>query len=175
MKTITKLLLGLFLFTGALTQAQVSVNVNIGTPPAWGPPAPVEARYYYLPDIATYYDINTGQYLYVSNRRWVRARALPPAYRSYNLYGGPKVIVNNYRGNAPYVYYRNQAGRYHRNHAPSRYAYAYRGAPRKSYKAVHYNNNRGNVHYNNNRGNSHNNHGGGGHGNNQGHGGHGRH
>ena len=171
MKTIKKLLLGLLLTTGSLTQAQVSVNVNVGTPPAWGPAGYAPVRYYYLPDIATYYDVNTSQYIYVSNKKWIRARALPRAHRNYNLYNGYKVVMTDYNGNAPYVYHNTYITKYPRGYRGVAQhsigkprAYAYTGAPHKQYKAVKYKN-RGKGHYKHN--------GKGHHGKNHGH--HGRH
>lgn len=110
MKTFQTLLIAIaFIATGS-TQAQVSVglNVNIGSPPAWAPPPPVhtEVRYYYLPEIQTYYDVNTRHYIYLDRGRWARRTYLPVAYRDYNLYRGPKVVVENYYGATPYTYYK---------------------------------------------------------------------
>jgi hypothetical protein len=151
MKAIQHALLGIVFFTTALTQAQVSVSVNIGTPPVWAP-APVEARYYYLPDIATYYDINTAQYVYVSDNRWVRTRALPPAYRNYDLYNCPRVVVNNYRGNAPYVYHTTYVKRYPSHYRGAHYAYAARPQAHYHRAPQHHGNGHGRGHGN---GNSH--------------------
>ena len=67
MKTLKYLIVGLLFISASLSHAQVSVNVNIGSPPAWGPAGYSDVRYYYLPDIDTYYDINTSQYIYVNN------------------------------------------------------------------------------------------------------------
>ncbi|PZR23768.1 MAG: hypothetical protein DI539_02005 [Flavobacterium psychrophilum] len=126
MKTIRTLLIAITVMVFGSTQAQVSVglNVNIGAPPAWAPPPPVhtEVRYYYLPEIQTYYDCNTRHYIYMDNGRWARRAYLPVAYRGYNLYRGPKVIVNNYYGPTPYTHYR-----------PARVAYA-RPVKHKHYK-----------------------------------------
>jgi hypothetical protein len=123
MKNMKHLLLGLLFFSCAFSQAQVSVNVNIGSPPAWGPAGYTDVRYYYLPDIDTYYDVNTTQYIYINNGAWVRASALPPAYRSYNLYNGYKVVVNDYRGTTPYVYYKEHKVKYPKG---------YKGKPQKN-------------------------------------------
>lgn len=110
MKTIRTLLIAITVMVFGSTQAQVSVglSVNIGAPPAWAPPPPVhtEVRYYYLPEIQTYYDCNTRHYIYMDNGRWARRAYLPVAYRGYDLYRGPKVMVNNYYGPSPYTYYR---------------------------------------------------------------------
>jgi hypothetical protein len=112
MNATKKLLLGLLFFTCAVSQAQVSVNVNLGSPPAWGPAGYTDVRYYYLPDIETYYDVGTRQYIYVNNGAWTRAKVLPATYRTYNLYDGYKVVVNDYRGTTPYVYYKDHKVKY---------------------------------------------------------------
>jgi len=104
-------------------QAQVSVNVNIGTPPSWGPQGYDDSRYYYLPDIDIYYDVVQSQYIYDNNGRWVRERRLPAKYRQYDLYGGYKVVLTNYKGDAPYSY--------HSKHRAS-YPKGYHGKPQKN-------------------------------------------
>ena len=103
MKTFKYLLAGTFLVCYAFSSAQVSVNVNVGIP-AWGVPVTTE-RYYYIPDIETYYDIPSREYIYLNNGLWVRSVSVPTIYRHYDFYRGRKVIINDYRGNAPYAYY----------------------------------------------------------------------
>jgi hypothetical protein len=44
--------------------SQVSVNVNIGSPPLWGPSGYSNIDYYYLPDVQAYYDIRPAIYLF---------------------------------------------------------------------------------------------------------------
>jgi len=112
MKALKQLLLGLVFFTCSYNYAQVNVNVNLGAPPAWGPAGYTEVRYYYLPDIYTYYDVGTREYIYMNNGTWVRASVLPVAYRRYNLYNGYKVVLNDYRGATPYVYYTTHKAKY---------------------------------------------------------------
>ena len=123
MKIKNFLLLGLLLFTCGIAEAQVSVNVNVGTPPPWGPAGYTEARYYYLPDIETYYDVNKSQYIYINNGKWVRAAMLPVAYRRYDLYRGYKVVVTDYRGATPHVYYKKHKVKYPKG---------YKGKPQKT-------------------------------------------
>lgn len=123
MKSSKKLIIGVvFLLTG-LMNAQVNVNVNIGNPPAWGPAGYTDVRYYYLPDLETYYDIQTANYIYVNNGKWIRARTLPVGYRSYDLYGGYKVVLTEYRGNSPFVNFKTHK---------VKYAKGYKGKPQKT-------------------------------------------
>lgn len=75
-------------------QVRVNVNVNIGSQPSWGPAGYDYVEYYYLPDIESYYYVPTRQFIYLSGPNWVFSYGLPPAYRSYNLYTGYKVVIN---------------------------------------------------------------------------------
>jgi hypothetical protein len=113
----------LILLMSVFAQAQVSVNVNIGTPPNWGPQGYDNSRYYYLPDIDIYYDVTQSQFIYDNNGRWIRENRLPSKYRQYDLYGGYKVVLNDYRGNAPYTYHSK-----HRANYPK----GYHGKPQKN-------------------------------------------
>lgn len=74
--------------------AQISVNINIGTQPAWGPTGYDHVDYYYLPDIDCYYYVPGNQFIYLSGGRWIRSASLPAQYRNYDLYSGYKVVVN---------------------------------------------------------------------------------
>ena len=105
MKTIKIAILGLFLMAASATQAQVSVNINIGSPPAWGPVGYTNMEYYYLPDIQSYYDVRASQFIYFGGNRWVRSSRLPNRYRNYDLYNGHTVVLNDYHGRTPYVYH----------------------------------------------------------------------
>lgn len=109
----TKLVVLIALFAATVSsKAQVSVNVNIGTPPVWAPAAPVEVQYYYLPDIEVYYDVPARMYIYFSNGAWRRASYLPSRYRGYDLYHGHTVYLNDYHGRTPYVYYKQHKVKY---------------------------------------------------------------
>lgn len=125
MKTIKIAIAGLFLLVANATQAQVSVNVNIGTPPAWGPSGYAEMEYYYLPDIEAYYDVRASQFIYFGGGRWIRATRLPRQYRNYDLYGGYKVVLNDYHGRTPYTYFDRHRVTYYKG---------YHGAPQRPYR-----------------------------------------
>lgn len=74
--------------------AQVSVNININSQPAWGPVGYDYVEYYYIPDIEVYYSVVYQKYIYWNNGRWVWVTALPSRYSYYNIYNGYKVVIN---------------------------------------------------------------------------------
>ena len=119
MKTIKLLTLALILAFAGSAYGQFSINVRIGTPPSWGPAGYSGVRYYYLPDIETYYDVQNSSFIYLSGNRWIHSRNLPARYRNYDLNRGYKVVMTDYRGNTPYINFRD-----HR----MKYAKGYRGA-----------------------------------------------
>ena len=116
-------------FNRAQAQPGISVNIQVGAAPAWIPSGYNNVDYYYLPDIQAYYYVPQRQFIYMDGGRWLFGATLPVRYRSYDLYHGYKVVVNEPR---PYlhdniyrerygrgsVYYRQQAGRApYRSHA----------------------------------------------------------
>jgi len=74
--------------------AQVSVNVNIGAQPVWGPTGYDHADFYYLPDIGVYYSVVKQQYVFREGNAWVFRKTLPPQYASFDLYKSYKVVLN---------------------------------------------------------------------------------
>jgi len=131
MKTIKLLIIAVLFFTASSTKAQVSINVNIGTPtvnvnvgtpPVWGPVGYDDVEYYYLPDIQVYYDIRLSQYIYFGNGKWIRTRNLPNHCRNYDLYHGYKVVLTDYHGRSPYTHYHTHKTKYYKG---------YKGKPQK--------------------------------------------
>ena len=114
MRRIIFLTISLFFIGFKVADAQISVSVNIGTPPMWAPQGYVEARYYYLPDIDTYYDVHAERFIYLSRGRWVHVSTLPYAHRHYDLYNGYKVVLNYH--DRPYVDYHVHRSRYPRGY-----------------------------------------------------------
>ncbi len=84
----------------AAAQVGISVNINIGSQPVWGPTGYDYARYYYFPDIDAYYSIPNHQYIYFDGGRQVIATALPARF-NFDLYSGYKVVINEPR---PYLH-----------------------------------------------------------------------
>jgi len=110
------LLLGIFFAKNTEAQVHVSVNVNIGSQPQWGPVGYDHVDYYYMPDIDVYYYVPRQQYIYMNAGRWVFAASLPERCRSYDMYRGYKVVVNE---PTPYRHcevYRERYGRYKGNY-----------------------------------------------------------
>jgi len=142
MKRTNFLVVCIFIVFTGFVQSQVSVNVNIGTPPAWGPAGYSEVQYYYLPDMEVYYDVHRSNFIYFSDSRWVRRNYLPARYKNYDLYRGYKVPIQNYSGNYPY---------YHFKQHKIKYAKGYVGKPQKNIGARK--NNQNKQHINNQSGN----------------------
>ncbi|WP_460576153.1 hypothetical protein [Hymenobacter coalescens] len=92
------------LLLGRPAEAQVRVQVNIGAP-AWGPPVPTGAQYYYIPEIDGYYDLYSQSYLYFDPyyNDWVSAPALPAYYAGYDPRFFHPVVVQ-YVGRQPWGY-----------------------------------------------------------------------
>ena len=91
------------------SKAQVSVNINIGSQPVWGPVGYDHVDYYYLPDIESYYYVPTRQFIYLNAGQWIFSASLPGRYRNYDLYRGYKVVINNPR---PYLHHKDYRVRY---------------------------------------------------------------
>lgn len=140
MKTLKIMTIGMMMFFGLNSMnGQVSVNVNIGTQPSWGPVGYSSVDYYYLPDIECYYDVRATQFIYFNAGVWIRSGHLPREYRGYDLNRGYKVVLTDYNGPRPYADFR-----YHR----VKYYKGYRGAPQQCIGyAYHDNHNRGYRNY----------------------------
>ena len=116
MKNLKLILIGTLLVLSGAAKAQVSVNVNIGSPPMWGPSGYTEVRYYYLPAVEAYYDIEASMFIYYTRGVWVHRTYLPGRYRNYDLYNGYKVVMTDYRGNAPYIHFKDHKKKYYRGY-----------------------------------------------------------
>jgi len=132
MKTLKFVVVGMMLILAGALQGQSSVRVHIGTPPAWGPAGYNNVRYYYLPDVEAYYDVQTAMFIYMSGNTWVHRSYLPDRYRNYDLYHGYKVVMHDYHGNAPYTNFREYR---------MRYSKGYHGSPQRNIGVRDYHNN----------------------------------
>ena len=112
MKTLKLVVLGIVLFFASATQAQVSVRFNIGSQPAWAPVGYEDSRFYYLPDVEAYYDVNNSMFIYYEGNSWIHRSYLPNRYRNYDLYSGYKVEMRGYHGKTPYYNHREYKAKY---------------------------------------------------------------
>jgi hypothetical protein len=162
--------LGISALFASPVSAQVSVNVNIGTQPSWGPAGYDHVDYYYLPEIESYYYVPTRNFVYLNGNRWTHAKHLPRRYNGYDLHRGRKVVMNSPR---PYLQHRTHRSNYsYARYTPAvRQRVIYRDAPRNHYYSNKHsyrnNDHRGNGKHDYRRNDKHN-----GRGN---HGGHGKH
>ncbi|WP_316752387.1 hypothetical protein [Pedobacter gandavensis] len=94
-KLIIMSLLGVMGILPFRAAAQISLNINIGSQPLWGPVGYDHVEYYYLPDVESYYYVPKQQFIYQDRGKWIFSRTLPSRYRNYDLYNGYKVVVNS--------------------------------------------------------------------------------
>jgi len=116
MKTLKLLVVGMLLIFAGSVQAQISVHLNLGTPPQWGPVGYSDVQYYYLPDVEAYYDIPSSMFIYYNGVSWIHRSYLPSRYRNYDLYNGYKVPMSDYRGRTPYSNFRQHKMQYARGY-----------------------------------------------------------
>lgn len=95
-----KILLALVLLLGTSsvvrTEAQnVSVNINIGSQPSWGPIGYDYVEFYYIPEMNVYYNVPMSSFYYYDRGGWISSRYLPYRYSNYDLYGMYKVVIND--------------------------------------------------------------------------------
>jgi len=96
-------------------------SVSVGTQysnPAWATDYYSGVRYYYFPDIETYYDLANQDFVYLDNGQWMFSNSLPSMYSGYNLYTSYEIALNvnvyepwmhhhYYVSNYPRYYYRS--------------------------------------------------------------------
>lgn len=102
--------------------AQVSVNINIGSQPQWGPSGYNHVDYYYMPEIESYYYVPTKKFIYYSGNSWVHRRTLPSRYRNYDLYSGPKYVINSPRPYMQHNVYKVKYSKQRPHHVQQRYS-----------------------------------------------------
>ena len=93
-KLILAAIFGVASLSSISTKAQISLSINIGSQPAWGPTGYDHVDYYYLPDVDAYYYVPTSQYIYQVGGQWAWRSSLPARYGSYDPYNSYKVVVN---------------------------------------------------------------------------------
>jgi hypothetical protein len=101
-------------FYSTSLQAQVRQYTN----PGWAPAYYSGVRYYYIPDIETFYDLVNQDFVYLDDGQWQFSDGLPPMYSGFDLYNAyvvaldlnvfqPWMHFHLYVSNYPRYYYRN--------------------------------------------------------------------
>jgi hypothetical protein len=116
MKILKFIVIGMILLFAGELQAQVTVDVKVGLPPAWGPAEYPSAHYYYLPDVESFYDVQSAMFIYYDNGMWIHRPYLPQRFKEYDLYNGFKVVSTDYKGNNPNNYFREFKTKYHKGY-----------------------------------------------------------
>lgn len=96
--------------------------------PNWAPPYYTGARYYYMPDIETYYDLADQNFIYLNNGQWIYSSMLPSIYSGYDLYNS-FIITLNINIYQPWMHHQYYVSHY----------------PRYYYNNVYMGNDRGNI------------------------------
>jgi hypothetical protein len=109
---ISAIILVIVLGLRSIGDAQVSVRVNIGLQPVWGPVGYDYAEYYYLPDIEAYYYVPERRFYYMEGGVWVNALVLPGRYHDFDLYRAHKIVINEPRPYLHHSVYRARYGSY---------------------------------------------------------------
>ncbi len=123
-KVITKLTIALTALVMALSFTSCGSSYYAGDGyydnyydynPVWAPDYYYGTRYYYFPDIETYYDLATRNFVYLNNGQWLFVEALPPIYSAFNLRNAFIVIVNRsvYNPWMHHHYYNSHYPRYY--------------------------------------------------------------
>jgi hypothetical protein len=102
MKTIQISLVTLITMFTLQANAQLSVSLNLSSRPQYHNRYVNESRYYFLPEIEAYFDIQANLYIFNSPRGWVRSAYLPEYCRNYNINRGQRIALT-YIGNTPFV------------------------------------------------------------------------
>jgi len=110
-------LLSASMFTGCsmYTYSTPGAYTNSYTNPTWAPPYYPGVRYYYLPDIESYYDLSTSEFIYLYDGVWRYSRTIPSYYSTFDLEDCFTVVlnINVYRPWLHHQYYVSHYPRYY--------------------------------------------------------------
>lgn len=123
MKNLQIILAAFIIFFTFESNAQISINVNLGSRPQYHDRYENQVRYYFLPEIEAYFDIQAGIYIFNGSRGWVRSNYLPEYCSNYDVNRGYRVALT-YIGNTPYSDFNFHKQKYYReNHRNYRAEY----------------------------------------------------
>ncbi len=109
-------IVGIFIVLAAPVNAQINIDLNVGSQPVWGPVGYDYVENYYVPDLDLYYNVPQNRYYYYEKDRWVYNTNLPSRYSRFNLYNHYKVIVNEPEPWRKHKYYKDKYYSYRGRH-----------------------------------------------------------
>lgn len=113
---VAVMLLSMTIFNGCNTYRQGTYGTQTSYEnPQWGPSYYDGTRYYYLPDIESYYDIYTREFIFLNHAQWIYSPYLPSIYPDFNLNNAFVVVVNS-NINQPWMHHQ-----YYVSHFPRYY------------------------------------------------------
>lgn len=93
---IAVMLISMTMFNGCSTYRQGTYESQTSYEnPQWGPYYSDGTRYYYLPDIESYYDLYTQEFIFLNQAQWIYSPYLPSIYPDFNLNNSFVVVVNS--------------------------------------------------------------------------------
>ena len=127
MKAFKKIWVLLLLFIslygtpGCDTTSHGYASVQYVNPP-WAPPYYPGIRYYYFPDIETYYDLSSRDFACLQNGQWLFSDYLPANYAWFDLYSG-FVIALHFNVFQPWMHHQYYVSHYPRYYYHNVYGY----------------------------------------------------
>jgi hypothetical protein len=144
---VAVMLLSMTIFNGCNTYRPGTGTYETQTSyenPQWGPSYYNGTRYYYLPDIESYYDIYTQEFIFLNHAQWIYSPYLPLIYPNFNLNNSFIVVVNSniYQPWMHHQYYVSHFPRYYYRDYYDRSNFAYvRGYNENSSSAIYWSEN----------------------------------
>jgi hypothetical protein len=110
------ILLSVSIFSGCsvLTYGLLEMRINYENP-QWAPPYYSGARYYYLPDLESYYDLSTREFIFLNDGQWCYSYNIPSLYAGYDLNNCFAIVldVNVFKPWMHHQYYLSHYPRYY--------------------------------------------------------------
>ena len=103
MKTVTFLTMGVLIFSSQGALSQIKLDASNEQLQVTAVNSLVEIRYYYYPNLETYFDTQKGLYLSCEKGKWVTSEFLNVSNRGYSLKNGNYKRLKGYSGEEPYT------------------------------------------------------------------------
>lgn len=108
------------LLASASVQAQASVTTEIQAMVEEESLPAVGVRYYYYPNLDSYFDTRENMYLFQENGQWVKAREIKSGYRGYSIFNNVRVAITDYHGDRPYTKLEEHRKQFPKNYSSKR-------------------------------------------------------